>query len=90
MNVNEITPSTNGSLWQYFSVAVPLTLFTAWLIVAFQSKYTFPKGTSLMKRLAWPYYLVLLPLFSKKNDEPRDPVENPEFNLFVNDKPDFI
>ena len=72
MNVREITPSTNGSLWQYFAVAVPLTLLTAWIIVAFQNKYIFPKGTSLIKRLAWPYYLVLLPMFSRKNDPPAE------------------
>lgn len=75
MNVSEITPSTNGSLWQYFAVAVPLTLLTAWVIVAFQSKYVFPKGTSFKKRLAWPIYLVLIPMFSKKPDPPADNLE---------------
>jgi Mg2+ and Co2+ transporter CorA len=69
MNVNEITPLTNGSLWQYLALAIPLTLLTAWLIVAFQSKYVFPKGTSFMKRLAWPVYLVLIPMFSKSTAE---------------------
>ena len=47
-----------GTLWQYFSLAVPLTLLTTawiWIIVAFQSKYSiFPPGTSFMKWLAWP------------------------------------
>jgi hypothetical protein len=88
MNVSEITPSTNGSLWQFFAVAAPLTLFTAWMIVAFQSKYIFPKGTSMMKRLAWPYYLVLKPMFARKNDPP---VENLGENIdYVGGKPDFI
>ena len=70
MNVSEITPSTNGTLWQYFALAVPLTLVTAWIIVAFQSKYIFPKGTSFWKRLLWP--LLLMPMFSKKNDPPAE------------------
>ena len=87
MNVSEITPSTNGTLWEYFAVAIPLTLVTAWVIVAVQSKYTFPKGTSFMKRLAWPYYLVIHPMFSKKNDPP---AEIPEYNISANGKPDFI
>jgi hypothetical protein len=88
MNVSEINPSTNASLWQYFAVTVPLTLFTAWIIVAFQSKYIFPKNTSMMKRLAWPYYLVLLPMFSKKNDPP---AENLAETLdYVGGKPEFI
>jgi hypothetical protein len=72
MNVSELSPSTNGSLWLYFVVAAPLTILTAWIIVAFQSKYIFPEGTGMMKRLAWPYYLVFLPMFSKKNDPPAE------------------
>ena len=86
MNVSEITPSTNGSLWQYFAVAAPLTLLTAWIIVAFQSKYVFPKGTSFKKRLAWPIYLVLIPMFTKK---PEPPAENQEQEYFGG-KNDFI
>ena len=78
MNVSEITPSTNGSLWQYFAVALPLTLVTAYIIVAFRSKYTFLKGSSLMKRLAWPYYLVLRSMFSRKDGPP---AENPEYHF---------
>lgn len=76
MNVSEITPSTNGSLWEYLSLAIPLTLVTAWIIVAFQSKYIFPEGTSFMKRLAWPVFLVLIPMFTKKKDPP---AEIPEY-----------
>jgi hypothetical protein len=75
MNVGEISPSTNGSLWQYLALAIPLTLLTAWLIVAFQSKYVFPKGTSFMKRLAWPVYLVLIPMFSKPKEPPEETLE---------------
>lgn len=69
MNVGEISPSTNGTLWQYVTMAVPLTLVTAWIIITVQSKYIFPPGTSLMKRLAWPFFLIP-PMFSKKNNLP--------------------
>ena len=79
MNVGEITPDTTGTLWQYFSLAIPLTLLTAWIIVAFQSKYIFPPGTSLMKRLAWP--ILLIPMLSKKSDPSAEKLEYP--------KPDF-
>lgn len=84
MNVGEITPSTNGTLREYFALAIPLTLVTAWIIVAFQSKYVFPKGTSIWKRLAWPVYLVLVPLFSKKTDSAA------ETNDYFSEKNEFI
>jgi len=69
MNVNEITPDTNGTLSQYFSLAVPLTILTAWIIVAFQSKYIFPPETSFMKRLAWPLFLIPN-MFLRKSEPP--------------------
>ena len=60
MNVVEINPQ-NGSaittLSQYVSFAIPLTLVSAWIIVAFQSKYMFPEGTSIYKRLGWPVFI---------------------------------
>ena len=80
MNVREISPSTNGSLWQYILLAVFLTLLTVWVVIAVQSKYVFPKRTSLMKRLAWPIYLVLIPIFSKKNDLPTYDLEGGIFD----------
>ena len=86
MNVSEITPSTNGSLWQYLALAIPLTIVTAWIIIMFQSKYIFPKDTSFWKRLAWPVYLVFIPMFSKKTDPPAD---NSEY-FSLGEKHDFI
>jgi hypothetical protein len=59
MNVSEINPNTNGTLSHYFAVAFPLTIVTAWIIIAFQSKYIFKKETSFFKRLGWPAYLLL-------------------------------
>jgi hypothetical protein len=82
MNVGEITPSTNGTLWQYFSVAVPLTLLTAWVIIAFQSKYIIPKleKKSFWKRLAWPFFLSYFFMFSKKNDPPEELPQAPDIS----------
>ena len=49
MNVNEITPGTNGTIFHYFALALPLTILTAWIIIAFQSKYIFPARTGFWK-----------------------------------------
>ncbi|KAF9530553.1 hypothetical protein CPB83DRAFT_850531 [Crepidotus variabilis] len=58
MNVSEINPGTFGSLAHYVEVALPLTLLTAWIMVAFQSAYIIPDGTSFFARLWWPVFLV--------------------------------
>ena len=61
MNVVEINPQAGTALThlsQYIALTLPLTFFTAWIIIAFQSKYFFPKGTSLYKRLAWPIFII--------------------------------
>lgn len=61
MNVIEINPQ-NGTattnLSQYIALALPLTIVTVWIIMAFQSKYIFPQGTSFFKRLGWPIFLI--------------------------------
>lgn len=61
MNVAEINPQGGNALThltQYIGLTLPLTIFTAWIIIAFQSKYIFPKGTSLYKRLGWPFFII--------------------------------
>jgi len=58
MNVKEITPGTNGTLVHYVVAALPFTLTTIWIIIAFQSKYIFGEGCSIWKRLGWPYLFV--------------------------------
>jgi len=67
MNVIEINPQ-NGkattSLAQYVALALPLTLITIWIIIAFQSKHIFPQGTSVIKRLGWPF--LMLKFMSRK------------------------
>ena len=59
MNVNEINPGTKGTLSKYFATALPLTILTAWVITAFQSEAIFPEGASVVKRLLWPFFLVV-------------------------------
>ncbi|KAH9474783.1 hypothetical protein JR316_0013248 [Psilocybe cubensis] len=58
MNVSEINPGSLGTLPRYIEIALPLTLVTAWIIIAFQSTYIFPENTGFMKRLGWPVYLI--------------------------------
>jgi hypothetical protein len=58
MNVVEINPPPTGTgptLSQYVALALPLTVITAWVIIAFQSQYMFPEGTSIYKRMGWPF-----------------------------------
>ena len=41
----------------HFALVLPLTILTAWIVIAFQSKYIFLAGTGFGKRLAWPFFL---------------------------------
>ncbi|PPQ92528.1 LOW QUALITY PROTEIN: hypothetical protein CVT25_010361 [Psilocybe cyanescens] len=58
MNVEEIAPGTNGTLAHYAETALPFTLLSAWIIIAFQSRYIFPPHVTFWKRLAWPILLL--------------------------------
>lgn len=60
MNVAEINPGTLGSLGHYFAAAVPLTVLTIWVFVAYQGDWSTGgrpgSGTgALMLRFMWPY-----------------------------------
>ncbi|KAF9559802.1 hypothetical protein CPC08DRAFT_723702 [Agrocybe pediades] len=59
MNVKEITPGTNGTLVHYVVAALPFTLLTIWIIIAFQSKYIFQDNCTFWMRLGWPYLLIV-------------------------------
>lgn len=67
MNVVEINPGSVGTLPHYFSIALPLTIVTAWIIIAFQSKYIFKEQTTFFKRLGWPAYLLIQMIQEKKD-----------------------
>lgn len=72
MNVVEINPPPTGkgpTLSQYVALALPLTVITAWVIIAFQSQYMFPEGTSIYKRMGWPLFLIGR-LMKKEKREP--------------------
>ena len=58
MNVDEIAPDTTATLPQFIAGAIPLTLATIWIIIAFQSKYIFPKNASFWTRLSWPILML--------------------------------
>ena len=58
MNVKALNPHSNPELPSFFESAIPFTIFTAWLIMVFQSKYMFKKP-SLQKQITWPFWLVM-------------------------------
>ncbi|KAF8523162.1 hypothetical protein BU17DRAFT_43987 [Hysterangium stoloniferum] len=61
MNIRVLNPDSNGTLSHYFATAVPLTIVSTWVIVAYQGQWTqqanerTPTG---MMRLLWPVMLV--------------------------------
>lgn len=59
MNISEIVPGTTESLEHYFETALPLTLASVWVIIAFQSKYVLGDEMPFWQRLGWP---ILMPL----------------------------
>jgi len=59
MNVIEINPDSHETLPHYFAYAFPLTIVTAWVIIAFQSKHIFKERTNFFRRLGWPVYLLI-------------------------------
>ena len=79
MNVGEINPGTKGTISQYIAVAVPLTIVSIWVIMAFQSKHIFPRGTSFAKRLGWPIFLIpFMMSWRRKPEEKRQQLEYPQ------------
>ncbi|KAF8995128.1 hypothetical protein BDQ17DRAFT_1330773 [Cyathus striatus] len=65
MNVKEIVPGTNGALPIYICIAIPLTIVTVWIIIAFHSKDVL-QGP-VWRRLGWPY-LFIKSYMSKRNN----------------------
>ncbi|PPQ75298.1 hypothetical protein CVT24_007521 [Panaeolus cyanescens] len=59
MNVGEIAPDTNGTLPHYVETALPLTIATIWIIIAFQSQDIYPKRVPYWQRFFWPFVLIL-------------------------------
>ncbi|KAJ7481617.1 hypothetical protein FB451DRAFT_1236610 [Mycena latifolia] len=57
MNIKEIVPDTRGSLAHYFETAAPLTFFTIWVVMTFQSKHLLGRDVTIWMRLFWPVAL---------------------------------
>jgi hypothetical protein len=70
MNIKEFDADTSGTLGHYIAAALPLTFFTVWVVMAFQSKYIFGqnKPTSIWLRLAWPV-LLYKSIYEKKDNQ---------------------
>lgn len=49
-----------------------MTIATAWIITAFQSKHLFPSGTPLWKRLGWPYFFMKWRIQGKRQGDMDD------------------
>ena len=57
MNVRELNSGTFGSLSHYVEAALPLTLVTIWIIVAYQSRFVLREDEAMWKKLLWPIAL---------------------------------
>jgi len=62
MNIEEINPGTKGTLSHYFAAALPLTVISTWVIVAYQGQWSQTGDdrmiVSVIKRLLWPAMLL--------------------------------
>ena len=55
MNVKELTDGGHGTLSHFIEAAIPLTLVTIWIFLAFQSEYALTDPhANLFKKLLWP------------------------------------
>jgi len=55
MNVTELNPGGYTTLARFFEAALPLTFFTIWIVVAFQSRFILRDDRGGMwKKLLWP------------------------------------
>lgn len=72
MNVQELVPTTTGTIEHYVVTTVGFTLVTVWIITAFQCRYIFRPGVSFWLRLGWPVFL-LLRFFGKDPYAPTSP-----------------
>ncbi|KAJ2922588.1 hypothetical protein H1R20_g14492, partial [Candolleomyces eurysporus] len=72
MNVFETDPDSesHATLSQYFAVALPLTVFTMWIVIAFRSKIVLSGEVPFWMRLIWP----LKKLHDRYNKNPKTPL----------------
>ncbi|KAF5384256.1 hypothetical protein D9615_003332 [Tricholomella constricta] len=74
MNIKELSRDTQGTLPDYFAAAIPFTVATIWIVIAFQRKATSSDETNILKRFAWPAQLCLpkLGVFPERSGEKSD------------------
>jgi hypothetical protein len=58
MNVMELNAGTYGTIPHYVETTLPLTLFTIWIIVAFQGRFVLRENEAMWKKLLWPIVLL--------------------------------
>jgi len=71
MNISAINPGTFGTVREFVAAAIPLTVVTIWVAVAFQRKY-FLTGHGIWTTLIWPIILLKEALTKKKATEDQD------------------
>jgi hypothetical protein len=72
MNVVELNPGGYTSLARFFEATLPLTFFTIWIIVAFQSRFILRDNSGgVWKKLLWPVMLfnAIIPWSTTKKDD---------------------
>ena len=72
MNVVELNPGGYTSLAHFFEAMLPLTLFTIWIILAFQNRLVLRDDRgAVWKKLLWPIVLLnsMIPWRTKKNND---------------------
>jgi hypothetical protein len=71
MNVVELNPLGYTSLARFFEASLPLTFFTVWIVVAFQSRFVLRDDRGgIWKKLLWPILLfnTIIPWPTMKDD----------------------
>jgi len=74
MNIEEINPGTNENLPHYFATAIPLTIVTAWVVIALQQRWTEDENdeTRLWRRFIWPYDFIREWMARRNSRLPKD------------------
>jgi hypothetical protein len=88
MNVAEINPGSLETIRNYVATAVPFTIVTVWVIIAFQSKYIFKTEVSFWWRLTWPFQLIYERYIRKPKKTPTEDTfamtEEPDKDYVIN------
>jgi hypothetical protein len=81
MNITLLEPTeAAGTLWQYLATAIPFTVTTIWIVVAFQVHHFYPNLGTFRTRLRWP---ITLPqhYFNQRRETRRPITQNQDIRL---------